>query len=42
MFCFIHIQGSGSSQKILDDEITLMEDIAKRYPTLASKPFYNE
>ncbi|WAR20974.1 IDUA-like protein [Mya arenaria] len=34
--------GSGFSKKIMDDEITLMSQIATKYPTLADKPFYND
>ncbi|XP_052770728.1 alpha-L-iduronidase-like isoform X2 [Mya arenaria] len=41
-FLSFHRKGSGFSKKIMDDEITLMSQIATKYPTLADKPFYND
>lgn len=41
-FLSYHKKGSGSSDKILNDEIALMKRITQKYPSLASKPFYND
>ncbi|XP_045189835.2 alpha-L-iduronidase-like [Mercenaria mercenaria] len=41
-FLAYHKKGSGSSDIILNDEISLMKNISKKYPSLANKPFYND
>ncbi|KAH3708034.1 alpha-L-iduronidase-like isoform X2 [Dreissena polymorpha] len=41
-FLSYHKKGDGSSYKILEDEISLMDSISNRFPTLADKPFFND
>lgn len=35
-------KGNGTAKLILDSELKTMEEISRKYPSLAGKPFFNE
>ncbi|KAL5022387.1 hypothetical protein ScPMuIL_001542 [Solemya velum] len=41
-FLSFHRKGNGTAKLILDSELKTMEEISRKYPSLAGKPFFND